>query len=287
MRGVVRLGRAGVLAEDAAGDGDEAGRGTDGRLAMGPETGLVFVLIPGGTFLMGAQGDSPGSSNYDPQAAGFDGPVHAVRLSPYFLSKYEMTDGQWSRIDARNPSWNVFVARHGVAPIESVSWFECAEILARMALTLPSEAQWEYACRAATDTVWSTGDERDSLVGFVNLADRSAAKGGMSWRDIQDWLEDGFIVHAAVDKFAANDFGLHQMHGNVQEWCLDCADNLFYADGPSVDPVAPIGSVANRIVRGGHISSNAALARSAARNEIPAEMTSPYTGVRPARSVDP
>jgi formylglycine-generating enzyme required for sulfatase activity len=267
--------------------GAEAVRGADGRLVIEPETGLVLVLIPGGPFLMGAQAEEPGSSNYDPQAAGLDGPVHAVRLSAYFLSKYEMTDGQWSRIAARNPSWNVFVARHGVAPIESVSWFECAEIMERTALKLPSEAQWEYACRAGTSTVWCTGDERDSLIGFVNLADRSAAKAGLSWPNIQNWLEDGFIVHAAVDTFAANDFGLHQMHGNVQEWCLDPLDHLFYFDGPSLDPVAPTGTSGNRIVRGGHYSSNSALARSAARSEVRAETTFPYTGVRPARSVDP
>ncbi len=84
--------------------GEPAVRGPDGKLVLTEDTGLVFVLLPGGRFQVGSQSQDAHGPNYDPLATGHEGPVHAVRLSPFFLSKYEMTQGQWQRFTGRNPS---------------------------------------------------------------------------------------------------------------------------------------------------------------------------------------
>ena len=84
--------------------GTPAERGADGRLILTEETGVVLVLIPAGRFWMGAQSTDEAGRNYDPQAQPNEGPVHEVELSPHFLSKYEMTQGQWQRIMGANPS---------------------------------------------------------------------------------------------------------------------------------------------------------------------------------------
>src|SRR5690606_29994467 len=114
------------------------------------ETGLVFVLIPDGAFRMGGPGED-------------EGPEHEVALAPFFLSKYEMTSGQWLRFTGANPSAHLgekvdlgFTLRH---PVEQVSWDECDRVLRRMGLVLPTEARWEYAARAGTTTPWSSGAE--------------------------------------------------------------------------------------------------------------------------------
>src|ERR1700752_3225801 len=112
---------------------------------------------------MGAQNTDRDGHDYDAQASTLESPVHEVTLSPYFLSKYEMTQAQWSRLTGRNPSqytaenyersWNQ--AGDGIDllhPVERVTWSRCMEVLSRFGLTLPSEAQWECAARGGTET---------------------------------------------------------------------------------------------------------------------------------------
>jgi formylglycine-generating enzyme required for sulfatase activity/serine/threonine protein kinase len=270
--------------------GDPARRGADGRLVLTEETGLVLVLIPGGTFAMGAQSTDEDGANHDAQAKPDEAPVHDVTLSPYCLSKYEMTQGQWQRFVGRNPSQHgpeMRIAGHQhsrLHPVEQVSWSQCMEVLPRLGLALPTEAQWENACRAGTTTPWSSGAERESLRGAVNLADQTAAGAKLSWQDIKDWpdLEDGWALHAAVGSLRANPYGLHDMHGNVWEWCQDGYDASAYAKSVPADPVAPWAGASFRVLRGGSFSLGATNARSSVRHNNTAEFQHNSLGLRPA-----
>lgn len=272
--------------------GDPAVRGADGKLVLTEETGLVFVLLPGGKFWMGAQRLDPGGRNYDPLANDDESPVHEVELSPYFLSKYELTQGQWQRIAATNPSH--YRPPGGFAPsllhpVEKVNWSMGAELLALLGLSLPSEAQWECGARGGTTTAWWTGQERESLRGKVNLADRTAKNAGASWLAANDWpdLEDGCVAHCEVGTYPANAFGLHEVAGNVWEWCLDGYAPRSYSDESRVNPVSPFEAVAFRVGRGGAFDFAAKLSRSAHRGRVPRARLGADLGLRPARALSP
>jgi formylglycine-generating enzyme required for sulfatase activity/serine/threonine protein kinase len=270
-------------------------RGANGQLVLDEDTALVFVLLPGGVFLMGAQAQDEGQPRYDPMAGPDEAPVHEVELSPFFVSKYEMTQGQWLRLTGQNPSTyqpgaEISLVRHDLRhPVETVSWFECVQILTRFGLALPTEAQWEYACRAGTDTPWSYGADREQLRGKVNLADATAARLNIPWPGIQDWpdLDDGFAAHGPAGRFAPNPFGLHEMHGNLLEWCLDGNVRGFYRVTPREDPCAPFADVTQRMLRGGDFSGPAYLARVSTRSADAAEGRSSNLGLRPVRRLDP
>ena len=271
--------------------GEVPERDAGGRLVRTEATGLVFVLIPGGTFWMGGQASDPDGQNYDPQAESAEGPVHEVALSPYFLSKYEMTQGQWERFVGVNPSrygpgenfgGKVTTLMH---PVEQVSWDVCVRVLGRLDLVMPSEAQWEYGARAFADTPWSSGPEKEALGLVANLADAFAqANGGASSWIYESW-SDGYTVHAPVGSFGPNEFGLCDMHGNVWEWCLDGYDQNFYGSSPPTDPVSPFVGSATRVYRGGSFVNTAVYARSALRFSSSPPSADNSLGVRPARVI--
>ncbi len=280
--------------------GEPAVRGADGELVLTDRAGLVFVLIPGGKFWMGAQGTDKDKPNYDPGAAVGaldEGPVHEVTLSAYFLSKYEMTQGQWQHLSGSNPSkygprnyntrWNRegqgWSARH---PVEQVTWIECEALMVRLGLALPSEAQWERGARAGTSGVYWTGDDVASLKGAANLAD-DFAKGGTSWRSYEANFDDGNLVHAAVGSYRPNAFGLHDVHGNVREWCLDGWDSNVYGPGRTTDPVIPPDGSDARVHRGGSFGFGASFARSAYRDNATPGHRLTTLGLRPARGITP
>jgi len=272
--------------------GAPAERGADGRLVLTEETGVVLVLIPAGSFWMGAQQTDEAGRNHDRGAALDEEPVHEVGLSAYFLSKYEMTQGQWMRATGVNPSY--YQPPGGLAPsllhpVEQVSWFDCMQALERIGLSLPSEAQWECGARAGTDTAWCFGSEREDLRAKVNIADKTAADSGADWTGLQDWPEheDGSVVHAEVGSYPANSFGLHEVHGNLWEWCLDGWDSGFYAEDPEQDPVAPWQGSVGRVNRGGSYNYAASDARSADRGYDTPESAGSSLGLRPAQGITP
>ena len=276
--------------------GAEPLRLEDGRLSMREDSGLVLVLLPGGRFWMGAQATDPTSRNYDPGAVEGEWPVHEVVLSAFFLSKYEMTQGQWLRLSGSrpsywNPSWRFLEYEHDLThPVEQISWLDCMDLLPDFGLSVPSEAQWEYAARAGTSTPWWTGAERESLRGSnaVNLADQAAGRERAPWSEIDDWpeLDDRYAAHAPIGFSAANPFGLHEIHGNVFEWCLDGIDRIFYSRSPASDPVSPVAGFAAHVCRGGCFYYPSAYARVAYRDSNPSGATDDGLGVRPARAVE-
>ena len=153
----------------------------------------------------------------DLQAAADESPVHDVTLAPYFLSKYEMTQAQWQRITGFNPS----VRKPGyypsgtsgdlVHPVERVSWDDCVATLAHSGLVLPTEAQWEYACRAGTTTPFNFG--------MANNAAESNCNGKSPYGTEEQGPALGRPVE--VGGYRPNAFGLYDMHGGADEWCAD------------------------------------------------------------------
>ncbi len=230
--------------------GEPPVRTQDGSLQLSEATGLIFVLIPGGSFAMG-------SERY-PQYSD-EGPVRTVAVPPFFISKLEMTQGQWQRMDGENPAWWVnerfgvdfFSALH---PVESVSWNACTQLLGQFALSLPSETQWERAARAGTTSRWYTGDDERQALAAANLSGEQV---------------DGWRYTAAVGRFAPNAFGLHDTMGNVWEWCLDSYDGT---EG------------SGRVIRGASFTEAAEFARHAYRNNLLPALGDNNLGLRPVRA---
>jgi formylglycine-generating enzyme required for sulfatase activity len=274
--------------------GDVPGARVNGRLNLTADTGLIFVLIPGGAFDMGAWRPSaknpPNAPNVDPEAALDESPVHRVTIQPFFLSKYEMTQGQWQRFTKKNPSlytYRLKIDRYWptlLHPVENVSWEECAQVLHQLKLRLPSESEWEYAARAGTTTVWWTGNEKKSLEGAANLCDLFWQKSGgsASWH-FEDWLDDEYTVHAPVGNYKPNAFGLHDMCGNVWEWCQDSPG--LYDFTPTDGSAYELGDLERRILRGGCWYENSQSCRSANRDGVVPGYHYGYVGLRPASSL--
>jgi len=269
--------------------GDPPERNEDGALVLTEESGVVFVLLPGGPFTRGAQNRDETGLNYDPDAQP-DEFLAQVELAHFFISKYELTQAQWLRLTGENPSefhdpMPAFGVTSKLHPVERVRWQDAVEVLSRFGMQLPTEAQWEYAARAGTPSPWWTGPEKESLAeqAAANVADRSAI-GRTQWPSIQEWLDDRFFVHAPVHTFAPNPFGLHHVHGNVYEWC---ADWLGGTPAP-LDPGTGLQQVrdehkTSRVMRGGSFQHDHLSARCANRGPVDEAATFGGLGVRPVR----
>jgi len=164
---------------------------------------------------------------------------------------------------------------------------EGSETLARSGLALPTEAQWECACRAGTSSAYWSGDEAESLRGVANLSDSYAkSHGSDSLTTWEAWLDDGQTLDGRVGSYRANAYGLHDTHGNLWEWCRDWygryGERVRAGDGER-----QASGAANRVYRGGSFSTAAIHARSAFRFIAPPDYANDNLGVRPARSGAP
>jgi formylglycine-generating enzyme required for sulfatase activity len=198
---------------------------------LGKSVTLAMVLIPAGEFMMG----SPDS---DKNARDEEKPQHRVRITrPFYLGKYLVTQGQWEVLMGNNPSR----FKGPKNPVERVSFDDCQAFVGKLnaktrgqrgKFALPTEAQWEYACRAGSRARYCFGDDERQLGEYGWIDTNSSGK-----------------THAVGEK-RPNDWGLYDMHGNVWEWCQDYYDAGFYAKSPPDDPTATkLGSF--RMIRGG------------------------------------
>ena len=275
------------LEEFAAPETGEVPERRDGRLQVGPLTATVFVLLPPGEFAMGAQANDPAAPNHDPQATVWEGPVRRLTVEPFFLAKYEMTQGQWVRLCDDNPStWSqgmkdgdrVVDLDH---PVETIGYRDALTMLARLGWWLPVEARWEYACRAGTSTPWPWPEQ--DLAACANLADRRYRElqpDGVATVD----FDDGHGRHAPVGSYRPNAFGLHDMIGNVAEWCYE--QDMPY--DPKTTTAAAVPHLVGRqtyLVRGGSFLWGLAFSRSAARASLEGSARHVEVGVRPMRTV--
>jgi serine/threonine protein kinase/formylglycine-generating enzyme required for sulfatase activity len=260
--------------------------GDPGHVKIEPGTGIVLVLLPGGTFLMGS-----GEKEEDPDASPSERPRHEVELAPFFLSKYELTFDQWSRLAAAlRPETTKSLPTEPA----QVTWRDASKALQQVGLQIPTEAQWEYACRAGTTSVYFTGDTVTSLEGHANLYDESV----IGWptadgtpNNPKDWVHfnDHNPERSLVGTFLPNAFGLYDMIGNVSEWCQDQDVWRAYHTMPARpgDGLRElIRPTEKRCVRGGSWNSLGPAARSAARGAA-FEGEGTNIGVRPARAIDP
>ncbi|MDL1964998.1 MAG: formylglycine-generating enzyme family protein, partial [Deltaproteobacteria bacterium] len=226
--------------------------------------GMEFVLIKPGTFMMGSSADESGRDNDETQ--------HSVTLTKkFYIQTTEVTQEQWRKAMKSNPSY--FKDSGEDCPIESVSFDDCQEFIRKLnkqentnKYRLPTEAEWEYACRAGSKTAFTNGDitKKD----FVHNANLNQ----VGWYS----ANSGRTTHPVSQK-KPNNWGLYDMHGNVWEWCQDRYGR--YPDQCITDPEGP-SSGARRVFKGGSWLNDAAQCRSANRfRDIPS-FKSRYLGFR-------
>ena len=227
------------------------------------EAPAEMVLIPGGTFLMGAGTEEDYS------------PIHEVTVSSFFIDKYEVTNAQYLRFcqetDHRLPDfWEMSGfrcgPRHPNYPVVGVSSYDAGLFVEWCGKRLPTEAEWEYAARGGLVGMrFPNGDTLDPSDGNFN---RSGQGGPV-----------------AVGSYPANDFGLHDMQGNVVEWVADYYDAAYYASSPKVNPQGPpYGRY--RVIRGGGWHSGLSCNQVFWRHALPAIWVDFNVGFRCARHVD-
>ncbi len=272
----------------------------DGSIDVKDGTGIVFVLIPGGTAWLGEQFEDPQRPNYVKKNEGVVGDVPIrVTLSPFLIARHELTIGQWKRLTGEGSALESrigYVDASGdpgvgwTHPMTQLKWVDCERGLRRAGLRLPTCAQWEFAARAGTGDPWWTGNDEESLAGAANLLDKPAAKPAIQFN--LPFMpprrpEDGFNGIARVGQYRANPFGLFDVHGNASEWCAD--SSLSYYDAPprAGDGLRTATTSGDdyRAERGGNAASTPGQATSGAVVFGHMSAARRYDGVRPARDL--
>ncbi|MTJ19210.1 SUMF1/EgtB/PvdOfamily nonheme iron enzyme [Dolichospermum sp. UHCC 0299] len=230
---------------------------------------LDMVAIPGGKFLMGSPEDEPGG--YDDES-----PQHEVTVQPFFMGKYPVTQAQWKAVATNCPQVNRELEpnpsnfkenkQENNLPVEQITWYDAVEFCERLSqLTgrkyrLPSEAEWEYACRAGTTTPFHFGE---TITGKLANYSASIIYGEEPEGEYREKT-------TPVGSFTANAFGLYDMHGNVWEWCDDHWHDDYNdapTDGSAWIESNSVEEGAIRLLRGGSWYANPKYCRSADRND--------------------
>lgn len=225
--------------------------------------GIPFVLVPEGEFRMGSEFDFGDDR---------ERPVHDVVISrPFYMSVHEVTQQQWRALVGNNPS----PIQGDDRPVTGVSWFDVQTFLnalntrsAAGLYRLPTEAEWEYACRAGTTTMFYHGDD------LVRLED-------YAWY-FENWDTAG--GYHVVGQRRPNRFGLYDMLGNAWEWVQDAYDPTYYAISPTIDPQGPSAPTFGRVIRGGSNTGSEWTRCSARAGEFP-EVQADDIGFRIVRMI--
>ncbi|MDR2460933.1 MAG: formylglycine-generating enzyme family protein [Deltaproteobacteria bacterium] len=205
--------------------------------------GMEFVRIPAGSFLMGSD------PNVDRDAIPDETPQHIVTITKdFYIGKFEVTQGQWMAVMGNNPSSQV-AEDH---PVESVTYKNIQSFLNLLNskdpghnYRLPTEAEWAYATKAGTTTIWHFGDDPSSLTIYA-------------W-----YIANSDDKHHKVGQKKPNPWGLHDVYGNVWEWTADRYDKTYYSNSPQNDPQGPEGEpYFERSVRGGGYDKDPSFLRS-------------------------
>jgi formylglycine-generating enzyme required for sulfatase activity len=210
---------------------------------------MEFVYVPGGCFQMGSPASE--SERYDNE-----GPVHEVCVDGFWLGKYEVTNGEYRRFKPGHDSgeYKGYSLNGDRQPVVQVSWEDAkvyAAWLSRQSghtFGLPTEAEWEYACRAGTQTARYWGDAPEQACRYGNVYDERA-KGQFNYSLPVHNCNDGSAVTAPVGQFVANGFGLHDLLGNVVEWVEDAYSDTAYGEHRRQNPLYSRGS-SERVLRG-------------------------------------
>jgi len=222
-----------------------------------PKTGLEFVLVPAGTFVMG-------SPIHEPERAAEETQHPVTIATPFLIAQTPCTQAVYEIVVGANPSR----FRGPTLPVDSVSWTDATAFCARVGLVLPSEAEWEYACRAGTTTTYCFGDDVTEL-------------GDYAWFGVK--LKSADAGTHPVGQKKANAFGLYDVHGNVWQWCADTCDTL-----PNGRPIRATGASEDlpRVMRGGNWMSPPRYERSAHRaRSWNLDVGTRTNGFRPAKRV--
>lgn len=230
---------------------------------------LDLILIPSGVFQMGS---SRRQANLDEQ------PQHLVSIKPFLLGKYLITQAQWKAVMGKLPPCRF---KGDTLPVERVSWKDAQTFCQRLSkktgrvYQLPSETQWEYACRAGTTTPFSFGETLTVDVANFNGEHTFRAE------------PRGFYFHSTSEggKFPPNAFGVYDMHGNLWEWC---ADNWLddYTSSPRDGSSYQNRDSRDRVVRGGSWHEPPQLCRSATRLRLAQSDADEFTGLRIVSAMD-
>jgi formylglycine-generating enzyme required for sulfatase activity len=262
--------------------------------SLGSAAGLDMVSIPGGSFTMGSPVD-------EPERQGNEGPQHHVALGPFFIGAAPVTQAQWSAVVLAHPDQirrnldpNSSFFKGIDLPVETITWHQAEEFCLRLtaitgrAYRLPSEAEWEYSCRAGTTGPFHFGPTiTPELANYCGTG--GAVCGESDGKSVASDVYGGESYKSGAygegptgvfrgkttppGTFPPNRFGLSDMHGNVWEYCQDVW-SANYADVP-VDGSANLsgGADSQRILRGGSWSHNPAICRSASRDSIAADFS--------------
>jgi formylglycine-generating enzyme required for sulfatase activity len=268
---------------------------TDGSIRVEPETGIVFVLLPGGHVELGAQNTDKNAPRYEDTDQDLT-PVYRVRLDPFLVARHEVTRAQWKRLwtwDAGETEPSLFIGNHRAAgkrmlpnnPVEGMNWHMADSLARRNAMSLPTVAQWEYAARGGTNTPWWCGPSQEDLAFNANLLDKTADR-HFPFPGHAAPFDDGHIFHAAVGTFAPSPFGLYDVHGNLDEFCSDTTrKNLEVRDGDGRHGGGPNEGYAD--VCGGNFASTADHSRVAVSSYQKKDVRAGETGLRPVRQLHP